>query len=370
MLAQRAEEVARHLLPAGKKESNKWCVGSINGEAGKSLKIHLTGEKAGIWCDFAIGDAGDLIDLWALNRNILLRAALKEAQEYLGISQPKFEGHKQKKFIRPSVNITSITSTSPVMNYLINQRKLTIETINTFKVGENKREIVFPYVRDNDLISIKYLGLDRPDGKKQMRVEANCEPCLFGWQALSSDARNITLTEGEIDTMSLHQYGIAALSVPFGAGAGKKQEWLEYEFDRLAAFDEITLCFDPDAEGKAAIAELLDRLGRHRCRIVELPYKDPNECLQNGVSKEIIKKCFDEARTLDPEELKPANYFVDQVIAGFNPPNGCEVGIAPPWEKVKDKILFRPAELSIWSGINGHGKSQFLGHLILHFIMI
>ena len=55
MLTQRAEEVARHLMPQGKKEGNEWCIGSIHGETGKSLKIKLTGEKAGLWCDFALG---------------------------------------------------------------------------------------------------------------------------------------------------------------------------------------------------------------------------------------------------------------------------------------------------------------------------
>ena len=65
LLAQRAEEIARHLLPNGKKESNEWRTGSVNGEAGHSLGVHLSGEKAGLWCDFSnAGDKGDLIDLW------------------------------------------------------------------------------------------------------------------------------------------------------------------------------------------------------------------------------------------------------------------------------------------------------------------
>jgi twinkle protein len=30
----------------------------------ESLKVHLTGDKAGIWQDFATGEGGDLLDLW------------------------------------------------------------------------------------------------------------------------------------------------------------------------------------------------------------------------------------------------------------------------------------------------------------------
>lgn len=366
MLAQRAEEVARYLLPHGKRVGNEWCVANILGEAGNSLKVHLTGDKSGVWADFAIGDGGDLLNLWALKRNRSLKEALTEAQQYLGVGQLKFEAYKQKKFERPSpAKVNSVTHMSPVMNYLIDGRKLTGKTIQTFGIGELDRKIVFPYMRDGELILVKYLGLDRPEGKKQIYVEANCEPCLFGWQALPDNTRTIALTEGEIDAMTLSQYGIPTLSVPFGGGNGKKHEWLEYEFDRLAMFDEILLCLDDDREGQAAVAELITRLGRHRCRVVKLPYKDANECLQKGIAKEEIHKYFDDARTLDPEELKPASVYVDQVIDEFYPPNGCEIGVLPPWEKARGKILFRPEELSVWTGINGHGKSQFLGQIIL-----
>ncbi len=370
LLAQRTEEVARYLLPNGKKSSSEWCVGNVQGEAGDSLKLHLTGNKAGIWCDFATGnndDKGDLLDLWAAVRRIKLSEALKEAEGYLGIGNQKFEAHQSKKFVKPPIEkIKSAKPKSPIMCYLMNERKLTIDTIEKFRIGENGREIVFPYWRDDDLVRVKYISIDRKtDGGKNIRCESNCEPCLFGWHLIPSDSRSIRLCEGEIDAMTLYQYGFPTLSVPFGGGSGDKQNWIEYEFDRLAGFDEIFLCFDPDKSGYEAIAEIVSRLGRHRCRIVELPYKDPNECLQKSISKEIIQKCFDQARTLDPEELKPASAFVDQVIGEFYPKEGTVIGYNPPWKFPQGKILFRPNELSIWTGINGHGKSQLLGHVIL-----
>ncbi len=117
--------------------------------------------------------------------------------------------------------------------------------------------------------------------------------------------------------MSLYQYGFPALSVPFGGGGGNKQKWLEYEFERLAVFDEIYLCFDNDKEGDIATLELVERLGRHRCRIVKLPCKDANECLQAKITQEVIAQCFHTASMLDPEELKPAHQFVEQVIDVF-----------------------------------------------------
>lgn len=67
----------------------------------------------------------------------------------------------------------------------------------------------------------------------------------------------------------------------------------------------------------------------------------------------------------DPPELKPASYFRQEVKDAFYPPGGIRPGIAPPWSKASDKIRFLPGDLSIWTGINGHGKSQFIGQIAL-----
>jgi len=366
-LSQRAEDVARYLLPHGKRVGNEWRVGSISGEPGQSLGVHLTGEKAGLWCDFANGNdhSGDLLDLWAKSRNLKISEAIKEATRYLGISLPHFEAYKIPNFVKPQQKTLCLTPDSLQMKYLVNYRKLTLATIQVFRIGQHGNEIAFPYIRDEEVIFTKYLKLERNNGKKQIRVEPNCEPCLFGWHMIPTTSRSVIICEGEIDAMTLYQYGLPAISVPFGAGGGKKHEWIEYEFERLAIFDEIFLCMDDDQEGHIATKELIDRLGRHRCRVVKLPLKDVNECLQAGITTEVIKNCFAEAKTLDPDELKPANQFVEQVIEAFYPHLGEFIGYCAPWEKTHGKILFRPDELSVWTGINGHGKSQFLGQIIL-----
>ena len=62
-LAERAEEVARALLPNGRRCGAEWRCGSIGGEPGGSLGVRRTGAKAGVWRDFATEEGGDLIDL-------------------------------------------------------------------------------------------------------------------------------------------------------------------------------------------------------------------------------------------------------------------------------------------------------------------
>lgn len=63
MLAERADQLVRDLLPAGHREGPEWRVGSVAGERGRSLGVHLVGTKAGIWGDFAAGIGGDALDL-------------------------------------------------------------------------------------------------------------------------------------------------------------------------------------------------------------------------------------------------------------------------------------------------------------------
>lgn len=87
MLSERAEDFVRWLFPAGKKNSAEWQVGSLAGEAGKSLSIRISGDKVGVFRDFATNDGGDnLIELLAQARNLPFKEALRVCSEWLGDS--------------------------------------------------------------------------------------------------------------------------------------------------------------------------------------------------------------------------------------------------------------------------------------------
>lgn len=386
-LESQVESVARHLLPAGKLEGREWVAGSVHGEEGRSLKVCVSGSKLGVWRDFGSDDSdkGDLLNLWCATRQLTLAEALKEAKDYLGIVENDFLTAPKKKYRKPDKpkNAKALTPTSPVMKYLTEERKLTPETIKAYNIGEcpeigpwsgwKKQEpwkgpwIIFSYRNGEEVHSIKYLHLKRNKGKKITLVESNCMPTLFGWRTIPDDAREITLTEGEIDASSLHQYGHHALSVPFGGGGGDKQQWVEYEWENLERFEVIYIAMDTDEEGQLAAQELIKRLGIHRCKILKLPRKDANLCLQDGVTKEEIDKCYKESKFIDPEELKPASAFQHETEKEFYPDNDVILGVELPWQKIgKDKFMFRPAEWTLWTGVNGHGKSQNIGHCMVH----
>jgi hypothetical protein len=64
-LAVRIEDLAREIFPAGVKDGHEWRIGSLAGEPGQSLGVHLSGARAGVWCDFSTGETGDALDLVA-----------------------------------------------------------------------------------------------------------------------------------------------------------------------------------------------------------------------------------------------------------------------------------------------------------------
>jgi Toprim domain len=65
MLNSGIEALAMDLLPAGKRKGGYWTVGSVAGEPGGSLFIHLSGPRRGKWTDAATGEFGDGLDLLA-----------------------------------------------------------------------------------------------------------------------------------------------------------------------------------------------------------------------------------------------------------------------------------------------------------------
>lgn len=363
LLASRAQSVAEYLLPAGRKEGAEWRCGSVGGEPGKSLGVHLTGDKAGLYSDFATGQGGDLLDLWRAARGCGLSQALTEATDWLGIRQPESYHLVEKTYTRPE-KPKCRKPVGRVMDYLTEDRNLPMSAIDAYKIGEAGSRIVFPFLTpDGQLVMVK--EREAVDGAKSKPTTADCEPILFGWQAIPDDAREVTITEGEIDAPSMYAFGWPALSPPFGGGGGRKQtNWIERDYERLQRFEKIYLATDMDAPGDAAAAEISQRLGRHRCYRVRLPLKDANDCLVAGISTEEIRRCMDDAQSLDPEGLSRPSAYQEAVTRLFWPQEGDHVGYSMPYAALRNKLLFRPSEMTLWSGATGSGKSQIISDCI------
>ncbi len=359
LMARDAERVAKDLLPAGRKQGHEWIVGDLDGSDGESLKIHLDGPKSGVWQDFATGESGDLIGLWMAVKGIDLHTACEQVEKDLGVAKRTLPPAPRVWSTPTREGVTALTGMA--MDWLCSVRKLPKASVRAYRLASRGGEILFPSLVDGKLIAAKYRRLT----EKKFRVDANCQPVLFGWQAIDPAARSVCLVEGEMDSLALHAYGFPALSVPFGGGSGGKQNWIEHEYERLSVYDAIYLCLDNDEAGFQARAEIAKRLGPERCAVVTLPKKDANDCLMAGIAPAEIAQCFADARPTDPANLKAAETFADAVAEELAVLNTTEVGIRLPWRKVQDRLLLRPGETSLWAGIGGHGKSLVVQQIVL-----
>lgn len=367
MLANEAESIARMLLPAGKRTSGEWEVGSLKGEPGSSLRVRLTGTKAGVWCDFATNQSGDLLDLWRETRQLTAKEAIDAVKSYFGVQDEKLP--TRYHYSDPLVPKCS-KAKSEGFRWL-SERGLSQNTIEAFKIAEfdhaGKVYVLFPYLGpDGKRRMLKQRCIT--DKKDQRPTSAGQEKCLFGWQAIPEHSRTVVICEGEIDAMSFHEWGIPALSVPFGGGGGAKQDWVENEFENLDRFDEIILAMDTDNAGREATKELSTRLGNDRVKVVELPHKDANECLLNGIKAEQIQRLIQAARPADPQELKGAAEFEQAICDRLYPKDTALNGFVLPWSKFNGNFDIRFGELTVLNGINGHGKSQGAGHIVISAI--
>ena len=98
MLADRIASLCAELLPAGTREGAEWRIGSVAGEPGRSMAVHLSGPKAGVWKDWAADIGGDALDLVA---QVLFRGdkvqAVRWSRAWLGLDKADPASFEQRR---------------------------------------------------------------------------------------------------------------------------------------------------------------------------------------------------------------------------------------------------------------------------------
>lgn len=241
-LRERVLDACQHLLPNGKREGNEWVCGSVDGEAGRSLKVSLA--KPGLWTDFAGNHGGkNLMGLWCAVRKIPFKNAIIEAKGFLGIRDDFDKRVKNYAATgmdrRPEVGTWEevaktwaqcqpLTEGGPVWDYLVGQRKIDPEVLKSFDVREviskGQWVMVFPYfaaMADDERANIlgtaatpewlKFEKLNRVAGKKIEWTSKGPEKALWGMQLAArpefKDARAVVICEGEKDALTWASYG-------------------------------------------------------------------------------------------------------------------------------------------------------------------
>jgi len=188
---------------------------------------------------------------------------------------------------------------------------------------------------------------------------------LYGQHLWRDGGKRVTITEGEIDALSVSQAQNntwAVVSLPTGAQGARRA--LKQAFEWLDNFEEIVLMFDNDEAGQKALencASLQFKAGK--LKVAKLPLKDASEMLQAGRGGEIVKAIFD-----------AKSYRPDGIIAGhemwevLNTPDA-GAALALPFTRLNDMTMgVRRGEVWTFTAGSGIGKSSIVREMAYHFI--
>ncbi|MDG7056577.1 MAG: AAA family ATPase [Wolbachia endosymbiont of Penenirmus auritus] len=191
-----------YLFPRGTFHGDEFRIGNIQGERGQSLKVALTGERAGLWQDFATGEKGDVIAIWAATQGKDTRRDFREVMasisEWLQYDKkcPE-EKYSDKKF----------------------------DEIATYS---------WNYYDENGQVVVKMYRYDPPGRKKEYKpfdvkrskfaAPEGLRPLYNIPGILKSD--KVIFVEGEKCAESLIEQGITATTAMFGSNASPdKTDW-------------------------------------------------------------------------------------------------------------------------------------------------
>ncbi len=213
-----------------------------------------------------------------------------EADEYYCPRRQFRKIKTPEKPIEPKPEAIQYLNGRGISEKIIRKYQITIQT-------EHPNVLVFPFldaVGKMQFVKYRKTDFDREKDKNKEWCEANCKPILFG-MAQCKDFGKLVVTEGQIDSLSVAEAGIAnAVSVPNGA---KGFTWVPYCWDWINRFQEVVVFGDYEKGQITLLEELSSRLKCTVKHVREEDYKgckDANEILQkHGVEQ--IKKCVKHA---------------------------------------------------------------------------
>lgn len=90
-----------------------------------------------------------------------------------------------------------------------------------------------------------------------------------------------------------------------------------------------------------------------------------NKLQELVVNENQIKSYFAE-RSEEITKIKSPTSYIDEIKEYFS--GDFHKGLLLPWQKTHDDFRIRPAEVSIWAGYSGAGKSMFTNQIMLHLM--
>lgn len=269
----------------------------------------------------------------------------------------------QVKYERPTKQ--NFTKLSDVALKLFSDRGITQSVVisNKITMFKDGKSIIFPYLRNGELINYKQRFLD----KKDFRQAKDAEAIMYNYDRCIGQ-KEIIICEGEFDCMAFEVAGFENVtSVNQGApnvndkNIDKKLECITNCYELFEQAERVYIAVDNDANGIRLRDELIRRFGAEKCLIVDFKdCKDANEYLQKYNHLQ-LKETITNAKEVPVEGIFTVDMVFDSMIHTFR--NGKERGTSTYWKVIDEHFTWRPSEVNIWTGYQNEGKSTFLESL-------
>ena len=182
---------------------------------------------------------------------------------------------------------------------------------------------------------------------------------LFGENVFKGGGKYITVCEGELDAMSVHQmFGNKYASVSLRTGSKGAKNDIKRSLEYLESFDAVVLCFDTDVAGKEAIRSVVDLFSPNKVKVCDLPLKDANEMLLAGNIASFTRAWWD-AKSYRPDGIVASEETWDILTEEIRVES-----VPYPWLGINELTYgFRTGELVTITSGAGMGKSQMVREL-------
>ena len=179
-----------------------------------------------------------------------------------------------------------------------------------------------------------------------------------------ANSKQIVVTEGEIDAMSLSQLQDnkrPVVSIPNGAAGAERafKDNLEY----LESFDSVVIMFDNDKVGREAAEKCAQVLSVGKAKIAKLPLKDANEMLVEGRGSELITAMWN-APAWRPDGIISGADMWDSLTKEEH-----SIAHMYPWPQLNDMTMgLREGEIVTLCAGSGIGKSAVCKEIAYNLI--
>ena len=189
---------------------------------------------------------------------------------------------------------------------------------------------------------------------------------LFGQNIFKEGGKYLTITEGELDAMSVSEMfdgKWAVVSLKNGASGALRD--IKDNLTYIESFDNIVLCFDQDEAGKEAIKAVRDVISPNKLRLVTLPMKDASDMLMNGRIKDFTEAWW------NAKGYTPAGIVRGEDTWEHLQKDADLVTVLYPWQALNEVTYgFRQKELVTITSGSGMGKSSVVKELEAHILNV